>query len=58
MADVTLEYWRTRLADAVAQYGSLTHPEVVRISTILDEYIVAAQTDGDPPAATPRVVGL
>lgn len=48
-----LEYWRDQLAQAVERWGSLQHPEVIRISTILDEYVVAAQTGSPEDSSDP-----
>ncbi len=41
--EFALEYWRQRLADAVDRYGSFVHPEVVRVSQILDDYVAKVQ---------------
>lgn len=51
-----LEYWRDQLAQAVKRRGSLQHPEVLRISTILDQYVVAAQKGApkDSPGPGPE----
>ncbi len=43
MAKLIRIYWQNRLKTAVTRYHSLTHPEVLRVSRILDRWIVLAQ---------------
>lgn len=38
-----IEYWHQRLVETVESRGSLLHPEVLRVSQILDLCIVDAQ---------------
>lgn len=41
--ELEIEYWRAKLCDAVDRYGSLQHPEVIRLSHILDDWVVKAE---------------
>ena len=43
IAKLVRMYWQNRLETAVIRYHSLTHPEVLRVSQILDRWIVLAQ---------------
>ena len=38
-----VEYWRDHLVRTAEQYGNLQHPEVLRVSRILDQYVLHAQ---------------
>ncbi|MCL5115861.1 MAG: aspartyl-phosphate phosphatase Spo0E family protein [Firmicutes bacterium] len=37
-----IEYLRGRLMASVEQYGDLQHPEVLRLSRILDRFVILA----------------
>lgn len=40
----SVEYWRARLVAIAENYDTMSHPEVIRVSEILDRCIVNAQS--------------
>ncbi len=47
-----MEYWRTQLTQVVEHYGTLHHPEVLRVSEVLDRCVVRVQNQHEPAIRT------